>query len=475
MRLARVGSRRSSRKYQLIPLHPVIRSGSQPERVTTDMSAKISKVVLVVLAIASLVVQADAESQKSQEHWVTSWGAAVHTPLTFPGLPPTPVFDNQTIRMIVRPTIGGQRIRVRFSNAYGTSPLEIGSASIALTDHGSVISPGSNHPLTFNGATSVKIPPGAPILSDPVDLKVPPFAEVAISIYLPHNSIAATTHFWAQHETYIAGPGDSTSKSELQNASTTTSWYWLADLEVSAPDKFATLVAFGDSITDGVGAKQGEYGDWPDQLARRLAEASGSSSLAIVNEGIGGNRIWHDGAGVSALARFDRDVLASPGVTDVMVIEGINDIGWPHMKPRLKKQGATPLSSPFATETVTANEIILGLKQLIDRAHQHGIRMFGATLTPYEGADYYSKDGEAERQQVNEWIRTSGAFDGVVDFDMAVRDPAHPSRFREEYQSGDHLHPNAAGYKAMAAAIDITSLRYSRSSASHTASKEESR
>lgn len=440
---------------------------------TADMSANISKVVLVVLAIASLVIQAGAENQKPQERWVTSWSAAVHTPLTFPGLPPTRVFDNQTIRMTVRPTIGGQRVRVRFSNAYGRSPLEIGSASIALTDHGSVISPGSNHPLTFSGAASVKIPPGAPMLSDPVDLKVPPFAEVAISVYLPHKSIATTTHFWAQHETYIAGPGDSTEKSELQNTYTTTSWYWLADLEVSAPDKFATLVAFGDSITDGVGAKQGEYGDWPDQLARRLVEAPESPSLAIVNEGIGGNRIWHDGAGVSALARFDRDVLACPGVTDVMILEGINDIGWPHMKPRPTKQGTAPLSGPFATETVTAKEIILGFKQLIDRAHQHGIRMFGATLTPYEGADYYSEDGEAERQQVNEWIRTSGAFDGVVDFDMAVRDPAHPSRLREEYQSGDHLHPSAAGYKAMAAAIDIASLRSSRSSASRRTSKEE--
>lgn len=438
------------------------------------MSANRLKAVLIVLAIASFVIQAGAENRKAQERWITSWSAAVHTPLTFPGLPPTPAFDNQTIRMVVRPTIGGQRVRVRFSNAYGTSPLAIGSASIALTDHGSTISHGSNHPLTFNGATSVKIPPGAPMLSDPVDMNIPAFAEVAISVYLPHKSLATTTHFWAQHETYIAGPGDSTGKSELQNTSTTTSWYWLADLEVSAPDKFATLVAFGDSITDGVGAKQGEYGDWPDQLARRLAEDSGSPSLAIVNEGIGGNRIWHDGAGVSALARFDRDVLACPGVTDVMILEGINDIGWPHMKPRPTKQEPTPLSGPFATETVTTKEIILGLKQLIDRAHQHGIRVFGATLTPYEGADYFSEDGEAERQQVNEWIRTSGAFDGVVDFDRAVRDPAHPSRFREEYQSGDHLHPSAAGYKAMAAAIDTASLRDGRSSASHTASKEES-
>jgi lysophospholipase L1-like esterase len=337
--------------------------------------------------------------------------------------------------------------------------LEIGAANIALADHGSMILPGSNHPLTFGGATSVKIPVGAPMLSDPVALKISPFSEVSLSIYLPHKTPGTTTHFWAQHETYVTGPGDSTEKSELQNSSVTTSWYWLADLEVSSPDRSAALVTFGDSITDGVGAKQGEYGDWPDQLAKRLAEPSGLPSLAVLNEGIGGNRIWHDGAGVSALTRFDRDVLAQPGVTDVMILEGINDIGWPHMKPPATKGAPAQPSSPFAAETVSSNELIIGFKQLIDRAHQHGIRVFGATLTPYEGADYFSQDGEAVRQKVNQWIRSSGIFDGVVDFDLAVRDPAHPSRFREEYQSGDHLHPSTAGYKAMATAIDIAALR----------------
>jgi lysophospholipase L1-like esterase len=426
------------------------------------MRTGTSRVVLVVFAAVALLINPDAEGQKSKEQWVASWSAAVHTPLTFPGLPPTPIIDNQTVRMVVRPTIGGQRIRVRFSNTYGTSALEIGAASIALTDHGSVILPNSNYPLTFGGATSVKIPAGAPMLSDPVDLKVSPFAEISISIYLPHKTEAATTHFWAQHETYITGSGDFTKKSELQNPSTTTSWYWLADLEVSAPGRSAAIVAFGDSITDGVGAKQGEYGDWPDLLARHLAETPGSTSLAVLNEGIGGNRIWHDGAGVNALARFDRDVLAQPGVTDVIILEGINDIGWPRMKPRTTKEGEAPSPGPFAGETVSAQDLILGFRQLIDRAHQHGIRIFGATLTPYEDADYFSQDGEADRQEVNQWIRSSRAFDGVVDFDMAVRDPTHPSRFREEYQSGDHLHPSTAGYKAMAGAIDIDALRGGR-------------
>jgi len=218
-------------------------------------------------------------------------------------------------------------------------------------------------------------------------------------------------------------------------------------------------VALGDSITDGVGAKPGEYGDWPDQLAKRLANDHNSPALAVVNEGIGGNRILHDGAGVNALARFDRDVLAQPGMTTLIVLEGINDIGWPHMKSPPTKDAPPRKESPFAAEEVTAEELIMGLRQIIDRAHEHQIGVIGATLTPYEGADYFTTDGEAIRQAVNKWIRTSGAFDGVFDFDAAVRDPSHPSQFREGYHSGDHLHPSTAGYKAMIDAIDLATLR----------------
>ena len=420
--------------------------------------AKSAAASLFILALI-LTVNARAGTPKNDGHWVSAWSAAVHAPLPFTDLPASPVFENQTIRMVVRPTMGGERLRVRLSNAFGTTATTIGAAHVALVSKGADIAPQSDRVLTFSGSSSIAIPPGAPVLSDPVDLKVPAFAELAISLYLPEKTSALSTHFWAQHETYISGPGNFTGQTDIPNPSMRTSWYWLADVEVWASPQAAATVAFGDSITDGVGAKQGEYSDWPDDLANRLASGQGAGRLAVLNEGIGGNRILHDGAGVSALARFDRDVLAQPGVVNVIILEGINDIGWPHMKARPSPNGTTPSQGPFADDRVTAQDLIAGLKQIIERAHEHGIRVFGATLTPFEGADYYSADGEVERQAVNQWIRTSGSFDAVFDFDAAVRDPNHPARFREDYQSGDHLHPSAAGYKAMAAAVDLSVLR----------------
>jgi len=420
--------------------------------------AKSAAVSLFILALI-LTVNARAGTPKNDGHWVSAWSAAVHAPLPFTDLPASPVFENQTIRMVVRPTMGGERLRVRLSNAFGTTATTIGAAHIALVSKGAEIVPQSDRVLTFSGSSSIAIPPGAPVFSDPVDLKVPAFAELAISLYLPEKTSALSTHFWAQHETYISGPGNFTGQTDIPNPSMRTSWYWLADVEVWASPQAAATVAFGDSITDGVGAKQGEYSDWPDDLANRLASGQGAGRLAVLNEGIGGNRILHDGAGVSALARFDRDVLAQPGVVNVIILEGINDIGWPHMKARPSPNGTTPSQGPFADDRVTAQDLIAGLKQIIERAHEHGIRVFGATLTPFEGADYYSADGEVERQAVNQWIRTSGSFDAVFDFDAAVRDPNHAARFREDYQSGDHLHPSAAGYRAMAAAVDLSVLR----------------
>jgi lysophospholipase L1-like esterase len=408
--------------------------------------------------VAALNLQAADKNAVAAGHWVSAWSTAVHAPLAFPGLPPSPVFENQTIRMVVRPTIGGERVRIRLSNAFGANAVSIGAAHVALAAQGAKIVPESDRALTFGGRTSITIPRDAPVLSDPIDLKFAPFTEVAVTIFLPANTPSGSVHFWGQHETYVSGPGDFTSKADIPNATTKTSWYWLADVEVWASDQTAAIVALGDSITDGVGAKQGDYNDWPDLLANRLAAQKNLPPLAVVNEGIGGNRILHDGAGVSALARFDRDVLAQPGVANLIVMEGINDIGWPHMKPRTPN-GEPIKETPFARQLVSADDIIGGLRQIIDRAHQHGIRVFGATLTPYEGADYYTPDGEETRQAVNNWTRTSRAFDGVFDFDAAVRDPKQPSRFRDGYHSGDFLHPSAMGYRAMVDAMDLSELR----------------
>ena len=413
-----------------------------------------------VMIVAALLLSAGAAGQSNTGHWVATWGASPHAPIQFPGMPPSSSYENQTVRMVVRSSAGGERVRIRFSNAFGASALKIGSARIALVEKGSKIIAGSDRELKFAGQKAMAISTGAPALSDPVDLKVPAFAEVAVSIFLPEKTPATTSHLMGQHDTYVGGPGDLTGNNEIPNPTVSHSWQWLTGVEVWAGNDVTAIVTLGDSITDGFAAKLGEYHDWPNQLAKRLAAADGTTKFAVVNEGIGGNRILHDGMGVNALERFDRDVLANPGVTNLLLLEGINDLGWPHMKPP-KGMDLSKFKMPdLSKEDVTASDLISGMRQIIDRAHEHGIKVYGATMTPFEGADYFSDEGEATRQSVNQWIRIGGAFDGVVDFDAAVRDPVHPTRFREGYHSGDFLHPNDTGYKAMADAIDITFFQH---------------
>jgi lysophospholipase L1-like esterase len=288
------------------------------------------------------------------------------------------------------------------------------------------------------------------VLSDPVKLNVPAGGDLAISIFLPKAATGAGIHYSAQQTSYI-GPGDLTGAAAISDAATIASWVFLTGVDVLAPESASAVVAFGDSITDGARSTLDANHRWPNILAGRLLAQRGRKNLAVLDAGIGGNRILHDASanvrfGVNALARFDRDVLAQPGAKYVIVLEGINDLG--HAG-----------SSAPESETVSAEDIIAGMKQMIERAHERGLKIFGATLTPFEGTPfkgYFTPEKEAERKAVNQWIRTGKAFDGVIDFEKAVRDPTHPDRMLPAYDGGDHLHPGDAGYKAMGEAIDLS-------------------
>lgn len=386
---------------------------------------------------------------KASQHWVGTWAAS-------PQMPPEDAasansadagFNNQTVRMIVRVSIGGRELRVRFSNAFGRMPLRLGDAHLALAGAGAAIVPGTDRTLTFSGHVSFTIPPGAMVLSDPVHLEVAPLASLGVSVFVPDATGPATWHALGRETTYISGPGDFCASADMPNAKTVTSWYWLSGVDVLASEHAAAIVALGDSITDGAYATVNANRRWPDVLAEQLAHRKDDAAvpLAVLNEGISGNRLLHDVDGPSALARFDRDVLSQEGVKYLILLEGINDIGWPHLPSRI----VASLGIRPATEAVTAEDMIAALQQIAERAHAHDIRVFGATLTPFEGAFYETPDGETERETVNNWIRTSDAFDGVIDFDRVTRDPNQLGRFLPAYDSGDHLHPGDAGYEAM--------------------------
>jgi len=416
---------------------------------------------LFVVLLASLAL---AQVAAAQDHWVATWAAA---PQQARGGPPpaaqaaaagggqrgqggpqaNPVptaFNDETVRMVVHTSLGGRRARVTLSNTFGNMPLKIGAAHVALRSKESAIVAGSDRVLMFNGKPAVTIAQGAQMTSDPVDLDIPQLGDLAISIYIPGESGQLTTHATGLHTTYIT-KGDASAEPVLNEATTTRSWYWISAVDVMASADAAAIVAFGDSITDGATSTNDADRSWPSLLAQRILSTSGGRKLAVLNEGISGNRILADGAGVNALARFDRDVLGLAGVKWLMILEGINDIG-----QTTSTRGSAPPQNP-----VTADDLIGPIKQMIERAHTHGIKVIGCTLTPYEGAGYYSEKGEEVRQALNRWIRTSGAFDTVVDFDKATQDSANPKTFKAAFNNSDHLHPNDAGYKAMADVIDL--------------------
>ena len=404
----------------------------------------------MLMAVCSVVGSAERCGKTCQGNWISTWGTAQQLAIPARAVPsgvtyPQKVAD-QTVRMVARATVGGKAVRVALSNSFGYSPVRIDAAQIARLAEASAIRPGSNRSLTFGGNASVLLMPGAQIYSDPVEYEVTAQADLVVSLYLASDSGPTTAHPIGLRSAWLA-PGNQVAAPQLQDASQFKSYLWLAGIEVLADPKAATIVAFGDSITDGYSTTPDADMPWPSILARRLAAQRNQPPRAVINMGISGNRVLREGAGSSALARFDRDVLSRPGVRWVLLLEAINDISY------------TSIAGLPATEKTTADELIAGYRMLIARAHMHGISIIGCTLTPFEGVPTFAESGEVMRQTVNKWIRESGEFDAVVDFDAAVRDPAAPRRMLAQYDSRDHIHPNDVGNKAMADAIDLKLFR----------------
>jgi len=383
----------------------------------------------------------DRSDHDSRPDWVGTWSAS-------PSNLYSAGYDDQTLRLIVHSSIGGEWVRVRLSNAFNTTSLRVGEVRVALQSQQAGIDPATDRPVRFSGNASVTIPPGAVVLSDPVELTLPPLRNLAVSLYLPGATGPVTEHSLGMQTNYASTPGNYTAAGVLPVAATRTSWSVLAGVEVTSR-RAAAVVTFGDSITDGYGSTVDANRRWPNFLAQRLQ--AHHMDVAVLDEGISGNRVLHDGLvaefGPNALSRLDRDEFGQSGVKWMVLLEGINDFGH---------------AAPGTPDAVSAADIIAGYRQIIRRAHAQNIKVYGGTLTPYEGTifeGYYQPAGEAKRQAVNAWIRSSGEFDAVIDFEAVVRDPAHPTRMLPAYDVGDHLHPNDAGYKAMADAIDLRLFR----------------
>jgi lysophospholipase L1-like esterase len=384
------------------------------------------------------------------DRWTTAWWTSQ---LALDGQNALPAADltDATLRQIIRLQGPATRLRVRFSNRFGTAPLRIDGATIArAVDVASPrIDAATLRPLRFGGAAAVTIPAGADYWSDPVALKAAAGADLAISLYVAQPPAQQTGHPGSRATSYLVH-GDHSGDADLRGAKTVDHWFQIAGIEAVAP-KARAIVAFGDSITDGYGVKPNTNARWTDALQRRLRAAPGMGEVAVLNAGIGGNRLLNDGLGPNALARFDHDVIGQPGVTHLIVLEGVNDLG------------TLTRDAPVAPEAHTAlvARMIDAYRQIVARAHARGIKAIGATIMPYAGSAYYHPDAqnEADRQAVNRWIRTPGNFDAVIDLDAAMRDPGDAKRLRKDYDSGDGLHPSVAGYAAMAAAVPLAVLR----------------
>lgn len=408
---------------------------------TSDMRYRL----LLLLALPACAATTSQATRPAAPRWLATWTASASDAGPRPprdSVDRVPRLFDQTLRLIVRTSIGGDAVRVRVSNEYGDRPLVIDAAHVAVRDSGASIQPATDRALSFGGRSSVRLLPGAIAFSDPVTFAVPALRDLAVSLHVADSARIGTRHQLGLQTNYV-GRGNVAGARTFAPDTTLDIWPFLVGVDVTNRAATGVIVAIGNSITDGARSTRDANARWPNYLAARLLNGT-EPPKAVVNAGISGGRVLTYGAGPSALARFDRDVLTTPGLTHVILLEGINDIG------------------RSAVDGVTADDIIFGYRQLITRAHERGVVIFGATLTPAGPRAQFTPALEAKRAAVNAFIRTSGEFDGVIDFDAATRDPANPLQFLKAYDSGDHLHPGDAGYRAMAESIDLTLFRRRR-------------
>ncbi|MGA2849976.1 MAG: SGNH/GDSL hydrolase family protein [Terracidiphilus sp.] len=396
---------------------------------------------------ACVVMHAAKPSGPAPQAWVASWGTSQQIPEPQNALPPDDLRD-ATVRQIVHLSVGGSALRVHVSNAFGTEPLHITSVHIArpVSPASSAIDAETDHPLTFAGELDVIIPAGAEFVSDPLPVPVKPLSDLAVTYYLDAPPARETSHPGSRATTWYVH-GDFVTAATLTEPKQVDHWYQLSEVDVLAAPSAASIAILGDSITDGHGATTNGNDRWTDALAARLQDTRSTRNIGVSNQGIGGNHLLTDGLGPSALARFDRDVLAPAAVRWVIVFEGVNDLGGLAQRAEVSPE----VHADFVRRVLAA------YKQIIARGHAHGLLVYGATITPYAGSGYYHPGplSEADRQAVNQWIRVDGHFDAVIDFDAVVRDPQHPDQLLPAYDCGDHLHPSPAGYKAMGESIPL--------------------
>ncbi len=413
-------------------------------RNTRRAKSFLAALVLVLLSAGSISVRANEapkDSSESGQKWVPTWASAQQT--AAPSDLPSIKFNNVTVRQIVHVSAGGKRLRVRLSNLFGDAPVEISGATVALSDGGSSIKTSTSKQLKFGGKDGVTIPAGAVSASDPLDFKLPELANVAITIHVVNGPNLITSHPGSRTTSYLLA-GNELSVADFKDPIKIDRWYFITGLEIKPKHDARAVAILGDSITDGRGTTTNGNDRWPDQLSKRLRADKKTKDIAVLNMGIGGNRLLRDGLGPSAVSRLERDVLQQAGVRWLIVLEGVNDIG---TRLSAKKKGETWAS---------AEDIIDGYKQIVARAHAQGIKVYGATITPFGGSFYAEPDTVEDRNKINNWILTSGAFDGVIDLAKATCDPARPDYLLAAYDSGDHLHLNPAGYAAMGEAVDLS-------------------